>query len=124
MKRSRQVSAPLFSSECSGCPRPDPDTFNIGSSCERDADCSAGELRLYCISPTTQESDDTGWTDGYCSGLDCNGEDCGADGFCITANEMGDTLCLSRCGESLPDCRVGYGCETIGFNNLSVCIPF
>jgi hypothetical protein len=115
---------PQVSDVCSGCPQRDPDTFNLGSSCNRDADCQAGELQPYCIPATDPNAADTGWSGGYCTGIQCNEGDCGPNGICVGINDMGQTACLSLCGEELPDCRTGYGCEDLGSRNLLACIPY
>ena len=110
---------------CGGCPQPDPNDYNLGSACRRDADCVAGRLTPYCIpavSPETGEG--TGWTNGYCVGLFCNGGDCGDNGVCAVVTEDGLTACLARCDENTP-CRDGYQCAFSGDENsgADICAP-
>ena len=46
---------------CGGCPQPDPNDYNLGSACRRDADCVAGRLTPHCVpvvSPETEKARD------------------------------------------------------------------
>jgi hypothetical protein len=96
----------------------------LGAACERDVDCQAGTLRPYCI-PAAEPgvTDDTGWTNGYCTGRDCGPGDCGPNGICLGINGMGQTVCFALCEPGRSECRMGYVCENIGRRDISVCVP-
>ena len=92
--------------------------------CTRDGECQAGTLRPYCI-PTLDPggAGDTGWVDGYCTGVDCRMGECGPEGVCLGVNEQGQTACFLRCELERQDCRMGYSCVDIGFGDIAICGP-
>jgi hypothetical protein len=87
-----------------------------GDPCVNSADCRGG----YCL------SDAEGWSDGYCTTLECaNFEDCASDGEdnrCLIQEQWGGTNFCVRICVSDDECRLGYDCSMIG-GGLGYCAP-
>jgi hypothetical protein len=71
----------------------------IGSSCNKDADCLDGGA---CFD----------WPEGYCIKPNCSqNEDCPEGSACLPLIENG-SACFDACAAD-PECRPGYGCKSI-----------
>ncbi len=103
---------------------------DAGDACMSDMDCEAGVLQALCVLPTDPMGMPTGFADGYCTALGCNGDEaCGAGNLCVTIDQMGSTACFAGCtpaDNGTGVCRSGYQClDLAGGMGMPVgaCLP-
>ncbi len=98
---------------CAPLPPPVPTT--VGDSCTESAACQVPSgADALCVPAILPDGGLSGFTDGYCTRVDCEGsEDCSQDGGAQCLVLGSTTGCFRICsapetGQS--DCRVGYSC--------------
>lgn len=99
---------------------------DVGEECRETTDCDTGTLIPECITARDRDTGElTGWTRGYCIGLDCASDAaCGDGNVCIEA-DGGFGLCYAGCDVD-DDCRSGYACRpasTFDSSSPSICLP-
>lgn len=94
---------------------------NIGSPCRADLECAApGELRAVCIPAFDFDGEPTGYADGQCVAIPCDGDGaCGDGAVCV--GDAPATYCAPACPEGCEGdacgCREGYVCDD------AACVP-